>query len=70
MCTVNEGAVCTSPTENSNLGGGYKVTAVTSWELVVFSCEALKLLIGSELSRTERQYVLDETLNPLRTICS
>jgi len=29
MCTVDEGAVCTSPTENSYFGGGYKVTTET-----------------------------------------
>jgi len=54
MYTVNESAVCTSPTENSNFGGGYKVTAVTSGELVVLPCEAIKLLTGSEWGRTKR----------------
>jgi len=45
------------PTENSNFGGGYKVTAVTSGELVVFPCEAIKMLTGTEWGRTEKPSV-------------
>jgi len=35
-------------TENTNFGGGYKVTTVTSGELVALPCKAIKLLTASE----------------------